>query len=53
MRVVAEGVETLAQVKILKTLQCDEMQGFYISRPLLPGDEQPVLQKRFFPTLEP
>jgi diguanylate cyclase (GGDEF)-like protein len=52
MRVVAEGVENLAQVNILKTLQCDEIQGFYISRPLPAGNEQPFLQKRFFPTLE-
>jgi EAL domain-containing protein (putative c-di-GMP-specific phosphodiesterase class I) len=43
MRVVAEGVETLAQIKILKSLHCDEIQGFYISKPLPPGDEQPVL----------
>jgi diguanylate cyclase (GGDEF)-like protein len=47
MRVVAEGVETLAQIKILKSLHCDEIQGFYISRPLPPGDEQPVLAKWF------
>jgi diguanylate cyclase (GGDEF)-like protein len=52
MRVVAEGVENLAQIRILKALQCDEIQGFYISRPLPAGDIQPFLQKRFFPTLE-
>jgi diguanylate cyclase (GGDEF)-like protein len=51
MRVVAEGVENLAQVNILKTLQCDEIQGFYISTPLPAGDKQPVLQAHFFPTL--
>jgi diguanylate cyclase (GGDEF)-like protein len=50
MRVVAEGVENLAQVKLLRTLQCDEVQGFYISRPLPPGDVQPVLPPRSFPT---
>jgi diguanylate cyclase (GGDEF)-like protein len=49
MRVVAEGVETLAQIDILKSLQCDEIQGFYISKPLPPGDEQLILPKRFFP----
>lgn len=42
MRVVAEGVETLEQIKILKTLNCDEIQGFYISKPLLPSEIQPV-----------
>jgi EAL domain-containing protein (putative c-di-GMP-specific phosphodiesterase class I) len=40
MRVVAEGVETLSQIEILKALQCDEIQGFFISPPLPPGDEQ-------------
>jgi EAL domain-containing protein (putative c-di-GMP-specific phosphodiesterase class I) len=49
MRVVAEGVETLAQIDILKSLQCDEIQGFYISKPLPPGDEQPILSNMFSP----
>jgi EAL domain-containing protein (putative c-di-GMP-specific phosphodiesterase class I) len=34
MKVVAEGVETLAQSDRLKELKCDELQGFYYSRPL-------------------
>jgi diguanylate cyclase (GGDEF)-like protein len=33
MRVVAEGVETSGQISILKSLRCDEVQGYYISRP--------------------
>jgi diguanylate cyclase (GGDEF)-like protein len=49
MRVVAEGVETLSQIKILKSLGCDEIQGFYISKPLPPGEEQPILPKWSFP----
>jgi diguanylate cyclase (GGDEF)-like protein len=49
MRVVAEGVETLSQVNVLKSLHCDEIQGFYISKPLAPGEEQPILPKWFFP----
>lgn len=36
-RVVAEGVETEAQLSILRRHRCDEMQGFYFSRPL-PAD---------------
>lgn len=51
MRVVAEGVETLAQIEILKALQCDEIQGFYVSIPLSPGDEQPILSTMFSPIL--
>lgn len=33
LTVVAEGVETEAQVKLLATLGCDELQGFYYYRP--------------------
>ncbi len=33
-RVVAEGVETKEQLDMLKSYQCDEIQGFYFSRPL-------------------
>ena len=49
MRVVAEGVENLAQVRLLRTLDCDEVQGFYISHPLPAGDVQPVLPPCSFP----
>ncbi|MDQ9171402.1 EAL domain-containing protein [Oxalobacteraceae bacterium R-40] len=48
MRVVAEGVETLEQIKVLKAMHCDEMQGFYISRPLPPADTQPIMPKMIF-----
>jgi diguanylate cyclase (GGDEF)-like protein len=34
MRVVAEGVENEDQLNILRALDCDEIQGFYISHPL-------------------
>ena len=40
MRVVAEGVETARQVDILRSLGCDEMQGFYISVPMPATDRQ-------------
>lgn len=43
MRVVAEGVETARQVDILRSLHCDEMQGFYISVPMPATDRQQVL----------
>ncbi len=33
MRVVAEGVENEKQIRVLKLLRCDEVQGFYVSRP--------------------
>lgn len=34
LNVVAEGVETEAQMRFLGTHQCDEVQGFWLSRPL-------------------
>ena len=38
MQVLAEGVETASQVKILRELDCDEIQGFYYSRPVPLGE---------------
>jgi EAL domain-containing protein (putative c-di-GMP-specific phosphodiesterase class I) len=32
MRVVAEGVEQLGEMQVLKALRCDEIQGFYVCR---------------------
>jgi len=36
LRVVAEGVETLQELKFLQAHECDEAQGYYFSRPVLP-----------------
>jgi len=32
--VIAEGVETRAQLRFLQSKYCDEMQGYYVSKPL-------------------
>ncbi len=34
LQVIAEGVETSAQLDFLKERACDEMQGFYFARPM-------------------
>jgi diguanylate cyclase (GGDEF)-like protein len=34
LKVVAEGVETSEQLELLRMMQCDEMQGFLLSKPL-------------------
>jgi diguanylate cyclase (GGDEF)-like protein len=38
MRVVAEGVETQAQLEQLESFEVDSVQGFLFSRPLAPAD---------------
>jgi EAL domain-containing protein (putative c-di-GMP-specific phosphodiesterase class I) len=43
MTVVAEGVETARQLEILRELNCNEVQGYYISKPL-PAE---VMARRF------
>ena len=34
LTVVAEGVETEEQAKVLRLLRCDQMQGYLFSRPV-------------------
>lgn len=43
LNVVAEGVETEEQLRLLRLLKCDEIQGFLFSRPV-PAD---MFQTRF------
>ncbi|MDP2822240.1 MAG: EAL domain-containing protein [Sulfuritalea sp.] len=45
LRVIAEGVETDRQLHMLKLVDCDEVQGFYFSRPLPPEELEPMLTR--------
>ncbi len=45
MTVVAEGVETMPQLRQLRALGCDELQGYLISRPL-PAEQVPELLRQ-------
>ncbi|HWW72339.1 MAG TPA: EAL domain-containing protein, partial [Duganella sp.] len=38
LRVIAEGVETRAQLEFLRRSRCDEIQGYFFSRPVAPVD---------------
>jgi diguanylate cyclase (GGDEF)-like protein/PAS domain S-box-containing protein len=44
LRVVAEGVETQEELAFLQAHQCDEAQGYYFSRPLLPKQFAKLLE---------
>jgi len=43
LRVVAEGVETVEQMEVLRALNCRDMQGFLFSRPAPADQFTPVL----------
>ncbi len=45
LTVVAEGVETIEQMNYLKEQSCDEMQGYYFSRPVEPDKFADLLRE--------
>jgi diguanylate cyclase (GGDEF)-like protein/PAS domain S-box-containing protein len=50
LTVVAEGVETQEQKDFLRDLICDEMQGFYFSKPIAPDQFGDLLRKNNIPS---
>jgi EAL domain-containing protein (putative c-di-GMP-specific phosphodiesterase class I) len=44
LRVIAEGVETREDMAFLRAHQCDEGQGYYFSRPVLPQQFAKLLE---------
>jgi EAL domain-containing protein (putative c-di-GMP-specific phosphodiesterase class I) len=52
LRVVAEGVETQAQVEILRRLNCQQMQGFWFGRPLEAEEASKFLQLNYSEKIE-
>jgi diguanylate cyclase (GGDEF)-like protein len=45
LKVVAEGVETEAQLGFLRELQCDEIQGFLFSKPVPAAEFEDLLRR--------
>jgi EAL domain-containing protein (putative c-di-GMP-specific phosphodiesterase class I) len=46
LRVVAEGVETLEQLKVLRQNNCDRMQGYFFAPALSPEEAVHLLMSR-------
>ena len=46
LRVIAEGVETEAQVAFLRENNCHEMQGYYFSEPVAASKVEDLLKAR-------
>src|ERR1700690_2397798 len=44
LRVVAEGVETYEELVFLQAHKCDEAQGYYFSRPVVPEEFAKLLK---------
>ncbi len=44
LKVIAEGVETMAQLDCLRKMKCDEMQGYLFSRPVHAAEMTQLLQ---------
>lgn len=47
LRVIGEGVETRSQFDALRALDCDEIQGFYFSKPVSADEITHLLNKSF------
>jgi EAL domain-containing protein (putative c-di-GMP-specific phosphodiesterase class I) len=45
LKVIAEGVEDDEQVRLLKDLGCDQIQGYLVSRPIPPQDVEALLRR--------
>lgn len=52
LKVIAEGVETKEQYRILKRLGCQIIQGYYFSKPIPSADAELLLRKQLRAPLE-
>jgi len=49
LKTIAEGVETVEQLDFLHEQQCDEVQGYYFSKPVLPAAFQQLMLESIRP----
>jgi diguanylate cyclase (GGDEF)-like protein len=49
LKVIAEGVEDDEQVRLLRDLGCDQIQGYLVSRPVPPDELQKLLPRAALP----
>ncbi|MDD2660917.1 MAG: EAL domain-containing protein [Methylococcales bacterium] len=49
LKTIAEGVETAQQLDMLKQKNCDEIQGYYFSKPIPAGEFITLMKKGFKP----
>ncbi|MFO7550823.1 MAG: EAL domain-containing protein [Haliea sp.] len=47
LRVIAEGIETIEQMRYLVDMKCDLLQGFYLSMPVYPEEVPNLLRQNF------
>jgi diguanylate cyclase (GGDEF)-like protein len=45
LKVIAEGVETVAQLDFLRAIGCDQYQGYHFSRPLPSGEFETLMRR--------
>ncbi|HEY0832640.1 MAG TPA: EAL domain-containing protein, partial [Azospirillum sp.] len=50
LRAIAEGVETVRQVKVLQDAGCDEIQGYLVSRPVSAADLESLFNRDLLPS---
>jgi diguanylate cyclase (GGDEF)-like protein/PAS domain S-box-containing protein len=51
LEVVAEGIESLEQLAMLRRYGCDEGQGYFLGRPVVPAEVPALLRRQGWPQL--
>ena len=48
LKVIAEGIESSEQLKTMKKLKCDEIQGYYFYKPLTVDQFEKIIEKNYY-----